>query len=64
MRSGKLPQLPESLREQQIGNAYGIHLRRGLVMMISLLIKVTSPTFLCNLAYKALDGNFTNEEVS
>jgi hypothetical protein len=32
-------------------------------MMISILIMVTSPIFLCNFAYKALEGNFTNEEV-
>ncbi len=32
-------------------------------MMISILIMVTGPIFLCNLAYKALEGNFTNEEV-
>ena len=61
MRSGKLPQLPELLREQEIENAYRSEARVNDDDIH--LIEITSPIWLCHLAYKALEGDFTNEEV-
>ena len=56
-----LPQLPELLREQQVENAYRSQARVNDDDIH--LIKITSPICLCHLAYKALKGDFTNEEV-